>query len=115
MYFPGCSQYFPAEIGDSQTHGHNKVGQINNKYFQASSQGWGAGKFFSGSDSGSWLFFQVALAPAPDFFPKRLRLRLLVFFFERLRLHGAKNTRLRLLGKIFFSLQTSKIKLQKNI
>ena len=53
MYFPGCSQYFPAEIGDSQTHGHNKVGQINNKYFQASSQGWGAGKFFSGSDSGS--------------------------------------------------------------
>ena len=41
-------------------------------------------------------FFQAA--PAPDFFPKRLRLRL----------QGAKNTRLRLLGKIFFSLQTSK-------
>ena len=37
-------------------------------------QGWGAGKFFSGS--GSRLFFQAA--PAPDFFPKRLRL--LVFF-----------------------------------
>ena len=26
-------------------------------------QGWGAGKFFSGS--GSWLFFQAAPAPAP--------------------------------------------------
>jgi len=46
-------------------------------------QGWGAGKFFSGSGSGSWFFFQAALAPAPDFFPKRLRLQ------------GAKNTRLR--------------------
>jgi len=23
--YSGCSQYFPAEIGDSQTHGHNKV------------------------------------------------------------------------------------------
>ena len=54
-------------------------------------QGWGAGKFFSGS--GSWFFFKAA--PAPDFFPKRLRLRLLVFFFKRLRLQGAKNTRLR--------------------
>ena len=66
-------------------------------------------------------------APAPDFFFKRLRLRLLIFFpsrsgssswyfsFERLRLwlQGAKNTRLRLLGKIVFSLQTSKVKLQK--
>ena len=51
-------------------------------------------------------------ALAPDFFPKRLRL--LVFFFERLRLQGAKNTRLRLIGKIFFSPQTSKVKLQKN-
>ena len=29
-------------------------------------QGWGAGKFFAGS--GSWLFFQAAPAPAPDFF-----------------------------------------------
>ena len=67
--------------------------------------------FFSGS--GSWLFFQVAPAPAPDFFPKRLRL--LVFFLERLWLQGAKNTRLRLLGKLFFSPQTSKVKLQKNI
>ena len=28
---------------------------------------------------GSWLFFQAAPAPAPDFFPKRLRLRFLVF------------------------------------
>ena len=37
-------------------------------------QGWGAGKFFSGSGSG--LFFQAA--PAPNFFPKWLRL--LVFF-----------------------------------
>ena len=75
-------------------------------------QGWGSGKFFSGS--GSLLFF------------KRLRLRLLIFFpsgsgsgslyfFERLRLQGAKNTRLRLLGKICFPPQTSKVKLQKNI
>ena len=31
---------------------------------QSLNQGWGAGKFFSGS--GSWLFFQAA--PAPDFF-----------------------------------------------
>ena len=31
-----------------------------------SNQGWGAGKFFSGS--GSWLFFQAA--PAPVFFPR---------------------------------------------
>ena len=56
-------------------------------------------------------------APAPDFFPKRLRIRLLVFFFERLRLQGSKNTQLRLqlLGKIVFSPQTSKVKLQKNI
>ena len=38
-------------------------------------------------------FFEAALAPAPDFFPKRRRL--LVFFFERLQLQGAKNTRLR--------------------
>ena len=33
-------------------------------------------------------------APAPDFFPKRLPLRLL-FFFKLLRLQGAKNTRVR--------------------
>ena len=39
-----------------------------------STQGWGAGNFFSGS----WFFFQAA--PAPDFFLKRLRL--LVFFFR---------------------------------
>ena len=53
-------------------------------------QGWGTGKFFSGS--GSWLFFkwlrllffsQAAPAPAPG------------FFFKRLRLQGAKNTQLR--------------------
>ena len=37
-----------------------------------STQGWGAGNFFSGS----WFFFQAA--PAPDFFLKRLRL--LIFF-----------------------------------
>jgi hypothetical protein len=30
---------------------------------RAGGQGWGAGKFFSGS--GSWLFFQAAPAPAP--------------------------------------------------
>ena len=79
----------------------------NNIYQQSISQGWGAGKFF-------WplrllIFFQAA--PAPDFFTTRLQL--LVFFFERLRLQGAKNTRLRLLGKIFFSPLTSKVKLQK--
>ena len=54
----------------------------NFKNIKGGEQGWRAGKFFSGS--GSWLFFQVAPAPAPDFFPERLRL--LVFFFERLRL-----------------------------
>ena len=79
--------------------------------------------------------FLAAPAPAPDFFLKRrwlrLQLWLLIFFqaatalapgiflFEwpRLRLQGAKNTRLRLLllGKIFFSPQTSTVKLQKNI
>ena len=44
-------------------------------------------------------------APALDFFFKRNRLRLLVFFSELLRL--------RLLGKIFLSPETSKVKLQK--
>ena len=65
-------------------------------------------------------------APAPDFFIKRLRL--LVFLFERLwlrlrlwhRLQGAKKTGsgswlLIKFGKIFFSPQTSKVKLQKKI
>ena len=47
--------------------------------------------FFNGSGSGSWLFFQAA----PALFPKQLRL--MVFFFERLRLQGAKKNRLRLL------------------
>ena len=56
-------------------------------------QGWGAGKFLA------------APASAPGFFFERLQLRL----------QGVKNTRLRLLGKIFFSPQTSKVKLQKNI
>ena len=56
-------------------------------------QGWGAGKFISGS--GSWLFFQAAPASAPDFFPNRL----LVFFqaapAPRSQKHpGAKNTQL---------------------
>ena len=60
------------------------------------------------------FFFKAA--PAPDFFPTRLRL--LVFFFERLRLQGAKKTGsgswlLVKFGKIFFSPQTSKVKLQK--
>ena len=56
-------------------------------------QGWGAGKFFSGS--GSRLFFQAA--PAPDFFFQAAPAP--VFFFKRLRLRlqGAKNNRLRLL------------------
>ena len=54
--------------------------------------------------AGEPAIFLAAPAPAPDFFPKRLRLRLLVFFFERLGLQGAKNTRLRLrlLGKYSF-------------
>ena len=58
-------------------------------------------------------------ALAPDFFFKRLRLLIFFpsgsgswFFFERLRLQGSKNSRLRLLGEIFF-FQTSKVKLQK--
>ena len=79
-------------------------------------QGWGAGKFFSGSGSGSCLFFQAAPAPAPDFFPKRLRL--LVFFLSGSGSKGPKtpsSDRLRLLGKIVFSPQISKVKLQKNI
>ena len=58
--------------------------------------------FSSGSGSGSW------------FFPKRLRL----LFFERLRLQEAKKTcsgswLLVKFGKIYFSPQTSKVKLQK--
>ena len=66
-------------------------------------QGWGAGKFFSGS--GSLLFFQPA--PAPDFFPKRLQLRLLVFFSGSKGPKTPGSDRFRLLGKIFFSPQTS--------
>jgi len=50
----------------------------------AYNQGWGVDKFFSGSR-----------ALAPNFFLKWLRL--LVFFFERLRLQGAQKNRLRLL------------------
>ena len=88
-------------------------------------QGWGAGKFLIGSGSGSWLFFQVAPAPAPDFFPKRLRLRLLVFFqaapapAPRSQKHpaptGSGPWLLVKFAKIFFSSQTSKVKRQKNI
>ena len=84
---------------------------LNKKKKILFNQGWGAGKFFA--------------APAPDFFFKRLRL--LIFsqatpapgiFFERLRLRfqGAKKSGSWLLvkfGKIFFSPQTSKVKLQK--
>ena len=54
-------------------------------------------------------------APAPDFFPKRLRL--LVFFFERLRLQGQGTKKPGsgswLLVKLGISPQTSKVKLQK--
>ena len=65
-------------------------------------------------------FFKAALAPAPDFFPKWLRLRHLVFF-SRGSGSGSKGPKkpgsvYRLLvkfGKIFFSPQTSKVKLQK--
>ena len=55
-------------------------------------------------------------APAPDFFPKRPRL--LVFFSSGSGSKGPKtpgSDRLRLLGKIVFSPQISKVKLQKNI
>ena len=51
---------------------------------------------------GEQTIFLAALAP--DFFPKGLWL--LVFFFELFRLR---------FGKIFFSTQTSKVTLQKNI
>ena len=57
-------------------------------------QGWGAGKFF-----------------------RRLRLRLLVCFFERLRLQGAKKNPAPApdywFVELFFSPQTSKVKRQK--
>ena len=84
------------------------------------SQGCGAGKFFSGS--GSWLFFQAA--PAPDFFPNRLRL---LVFFSSGSGSGSKEPKtpgsgsgsgswlLVKFAKIFFSQQTSKVKRQKNI
>ena len=84
---------------------------------QTFKQGWGAGKFFCGS--GSWVFFQAA--PAPDFFPKRFRL---LFFFQaapapRSQKHpaptGFGSWLLVKFGKIFFSPQTKKVKLQKNI
>ena len=74
-------------------------------------QGWGAGKFFSGS--GSCLFFQAA--PAPDFFPKRLWLRLLVFFFRAAPApRGQKHPAPAPWQNSLFP-QTSKVKLQKNI
>jgi hypothetical protein len=44
-------------------------------YFcNSSKQGWGAGKFFSGS----YFFFQAA--PAPDFFPQAAPAPVPVFF-----------------------------------
>ena len=56
-------------------------------------QGWGAGKFFSGSGSGSWLFFSSGSGSGSwFFFPSGSGSW---FFFKRLRLQGAKNTRLR--------------------
>ena len=48
--------------------------------------------FLSSSTAEEPANFLVALAKAPDFFSKRLRL--LFFLFVRLRLQGAKNTRL---------------------
>ena len=68
------------------------------------------------------FFFQAAPAPAPGFFPKQLRLRLLVFFFLAASapapaLRGQKNgSGSRLLvkfDKTFSSPQTIKVKLQK--
>ena len=81
--------------------------------------GLGSRQIFSGS--GYWLFFQAA--PAPDFFPKRLRLRLLFFFQAAPALRSQKHPAptgsgswlLVKFGKIFFSPQASKVKLQKNI
>ena len=54
--------------------------------------------------------FFVQAAPAPHFFPKRLRhrLQLLVFFSS-----GFSSWLLVKVGKIFFSPQTSKVKLHK--
>ena len=72
---------------------------------------------FSGSDS--WLFFQAA--PAPDCFPKRLRLRLLFFFQAAPAPRSQKQPAptgswlLVKFAKIFFSPQTSKVKRQKKI
>ena len=48
-----------------KTYAYNSVNHSGRSDVKASRQGWGAGKFFSGS--GSWLFLQAA--PAPDFFP----------------------------------------------
>ena len=83
---------------------------------KSNKQGWGAGKFFSGS----WLFFQAA--PAPDFFPKRLRL---LFFLssgsgsgsgsKEPKTPGSGSWLMVKFAKIFFSPQASKVKRQKNI
>ena len=96
-------------------------------YGHSLEQGWGAGKFFSGS--GSWLFFQTA--PAPDFFPNRLRLLVFIssgsgswFFFQAASAPAPRSQKLPSptgsgswllvkFGKIFFSPQTSKVKLLK--
>ena len=75
-------------------------------------QGWGAGKFFSGS--GSWLFFQAA--PAPDFFSQAAPASV---FFSSGSGSGSKEPKtpgswlLVKFDKIFFSPQTSKVKQQK--
>ena len=68
----------------------------------------------------AWEPANFLAAPAPDFIPKRLRLRprlrLLLFFLSGSGSKGPKtpgSDQLRLLGKIFFSPQTSKVKLQK--
>ena len=59
-------------------------------------------------------------APAPDFFLKQLRLLIFFpsgsgswYFFGAARLQGAKNTQLRLPGKIFFFPQTSRSNCKK--
>ena len=58
-------------VGDTRSNRHVKpavwptIESSKQKNHKCEIQGWGAGKFFSGSE----LFFQAAPALAPDFFP----------------------------------------------
>ena len=72
--------------------------------------------------AGEQANFLTAQASAPDFFPKRLTLRLLVFFFPAAptpaprgeKKNGSRSWLLVKFGKILFSPQTGRVKLQKN-